>query len=88
MDHIVFHAQRDAVEAGAAVMVVLQRAVVIVVMTVRGRMVSGVIAAIVVLVGAHRMSGFVGGKYASVQSGKDAKDQKPCKQVAHACFLT
>ena len=51
-------------------------------------MISGVIAAIVVLVGADRMGGFIGGKHARVQSGKDAEDQKPCEEVAHACFLT
>jgi hypothetical protein len=88
MDKIVLNAERDAVQARTAVMVVIQRAVVIVVMTVRGRMVFGMIATIVVLVGAHGMGGFVGGKHARVQPGKDAEDQKPCEKVAHACLVT
>lgn len=93
MDEIVLNAERDAVQAGAAVMVVLQRAfvimtVIIVLMAVRGRMISGMITAIVVLMGAHRMSGFVGCKHARVQPGKDAEDQEPCEKVTHACHLT
>jgi len=74
MDKIVLNPERYAVQAGTAVMVVIQRALIIMLMSVRGRMIPGVIAAIVVLVRAHRMGGFVGGKYARVQPGKDAED--------------
>ena len=52
-------------------MVVVQRAFVIMVMTAA---VIGMSAAVVVLVGVHRVDGFVGGKHARVQPGKDAED--------------
>lgn len=81
MDEIVFHAERETVDAGTTVMVVIQRALVIMVMTV---VIMGMSAAVMVLVRVHRMGGFVGGKHARVQPGKDAEDHQPCKKVAHA----
>ena len=81
MDDIVRHAERETVEAGAAVMVVIQRTLVIVLMAFA---IMGMSAAVVVLVGVHRMGGFVRSKYAHVQPGKDAEDHQPCKKVAHA----
>jgi len=81
MDHIVLHAEREAVDAGPAVVVVIQRTLVIMVMAVA---LIGMPAAIVVLVGVHRTGGFTGGKHARVQPGKDTEDQEPCEQVAHA----
>jgi len=81
MDEIVFHAERETVDTGTTVMVVIQRALVIMVMTV---VIMGMPAAVVVLVGVHRMGGFVGSNYARVQPGKDAEDHQPCEKVAHA----
>lgn len=71
MDHIVFHPEREAVDTGSTVMVVVQRALVVMVMTVA---VIGMSAAVMVLVGVHRVDGFIGGKHARVQPGKDAED--------------
>jgi len=81
MHHLVLNAEREIVDAGAAVVMMIQRAVVIVRMT--GGVV-GMVAAIVMLVGARRVDRLMGGKYACVQPGKDAEDHQPCEKVAHA----
>lgn len=81
MDYLVLKAEREIVDAGTAVVVVIQRAVVIVRVAIG---VMGMITAFVMLVGACRVGRLMGGEYARIQPGKEAEDHQPCEKVAHA----
>ena len=81
-DEIVIEAEWNAMKAGTAVMMVVQRTVVIMLVTVM-RMTA---LAIVLLVGADVVY-FLDGEDTHPQSGEDAENEKPCHEETHDGFL-
>jgi len=81
-DEIVIKSERDAVKAGSAMMMVIQRTVVVVLVIVM-RMIA---LAIVLLVGADVVH-FLDGEDTGSQSGEDAENEKPCQEETHDGFV-
>lgn len=85
MNEIVFDGERQAVEAGSAV-VVIGRALLVVLVITGGRMASRFRAAAILMgVGAGRVFVMIGRQHPRVQPGENAEDQKPCEKVPHRC---
>lgn len=81
-DEIVIEAEWNAMKAGTAVMMVIQRTIVIMLVAVM-RMAA---LAIVLLVGADVVH-FLDGEDTGSQSGEDAENEKPCQEETHDGFV-
>ena len=84
MEDIVLDAERERVEAGSALMVVVRGALVIVLMVVTGR--GPAMAGAMVMLVVAGVPGIIGGEHARSQPGDEADDHEACEKRAHAGF--
>ena len=84
VEDIAFDAERERVEAGPALMVVVRRALVIVLMIVAG--VGAIMPGAIVMLVVAGVPGIVGGEHARSQPGDEADDHEACEKRAHAGF--